>query len=458
VNDLRGFVNLEQDRDWLLLVSWLVAALRPTGPYPVLVLQGEQGSGKSTVARILKCLLDPAAVNVRTPPREERDLMIAATNNWALAFDNLSGLRFWLSDALCRLATGGGFGTRELYSDADEILFDAQRPVIANGIEDIITRGDLMDRSIILHLPPIAKEERKPEADLWNDFKKASPRILGALLEAVCVALRELPGVNLPALPRMADFAEWVTAAEGTLPWPKGAFLAAYSDNRAGAVESIFEADTVASAVREMMEMRSEWAGTATELLEVLEGYVPEKMRKTKHWPNGPRQMANRLRRAASCLRQAGVEVVFGEREPASRRRLIRIESFSLGPIGPMGPDEEDGPPTLGISREEGGTKGGPKGLEENGMGPDMVPTKPQVGGFRTQRTQRDQRKHLYSNDEIDDSWPEDSVEEEPPEEDVGTVGPFLGGRIPTTSGRYSRGPVPASGNLVCPDDADVLF
>src|SRR5437868_13535290 len=94
-----------------------IAAFRPTGPYPILMLQGEQGTAKSTTTRILRSLIDPNVSPLRTVPRNERDLMIAATNSWAQCFDNLSHIPLWFADALCRLATGGGFATRKLRTD-----------------------------------------------------------------------------------------------------------------------------------------------------------------------------------------------------------------------------------------------------------------------------------------------------------------------------------------------------
>ena len=142
--------------------------MRPTGPYPVLILQGEQGTAKSTAAKVLRLLIDPSAAPLRTAPLDERDLMIAARNGWIIALDNLSGLSSWLSDALCRIATGGGVSTRELYSDTDEVLIDVQRPIILNGIDDIATRQDLIDRSIIINLEPIPENKRKPEAEFWQ--------------------------------------------------------------------------------------------------------------------------------------------------------------------------------------------------------------------------------------------------------------------------------------------------
>src|SRR5262249_54746306 len=154
---------------------------------------GEQGSAKSTFSTILRSLVDPNTAPLRALPREDRDFFIAANNGHLLAFDNISGLPHWISDTLCRLATGGGFAVRQMYSDDDEVLFDACRPVILNGIEDIVTRPDLADRAIFLTLEPIAEEDRKPEAELWAAFEPKRPKIFGALLDAMVVGLRDLP-------------------------------------------------------------------------------------------------------------------------------------------------------------------------------------------------------------------------------------------------------------------------
>jgi hypothetical protein len=166
VETLRSFLNVQSDSDFVLVVSWALAVLRDRGPYPVIVLSGEQGSAKSTFSAILRALLDPNTAPLRALPRENRDLFIAASNGHLLAFDNVSGLPALLSDTLCRLATGGGFAVRQLYSDQDEVLFDAARPVILNGIEDIVTRPDLADRAMFLTLEPIPEEGRRPEAEL----------------------------------------------------------------------------------------------------------------------------------------------------------------------------------------------------------------------------------------------------------------------------------------------------
>jgi hypothetical protein len=266
---LRRFLNLARKSDdaWCLLVAWLLAALRPTGPYPVLVLYGEQGSAKSSTVRVLRALVDPNAAALRTTPREERDLVIAATNGWLIALDNLSHLSDWLSDALCRLATGSGFATRELYTDADETIFAAQRPIVLNGIEEVATRGDLLDRAIILYLPTIPDDQRQDEKVFWGEFEQARPQILGAILDMVSSALQHLPHTTLDLKPRMADFALWACAAAEACGWTAQNFLDAYRGVRDAVHDLTLEASPVGPLVRDFAQQHSSWEGTASELL-----------------------------------------------------------------------------------------------------------------------------------------------------------------------------------------------
>jgi hypothetical protein len=207
-----------------------------------LAISGEQGSAKTVLSKLLKALIDPNATPVRALSREQRELMIAVNNSYLLAFDNLSGLPDWLSDVLCRLATGGSFAVRQLYTDDEEVLFEAARPILLNGIEEVVSRPDLGDRAIFLTLAPIREAQRRPEAELWREFETARPLILGALLHAVVHGLQRINHVQLEALPRMADFALWAAACETAL-WPAGNFARVYAANRRAAIESIIEAD-----------------------------------------------------------------------------------------------------------------------------------------------------------------------------------------------------------------------
>jgi hypothetical protein len=343
VATLRSFLNVQSDTDFVLVVAWALAVLRNRGPYPVIVLSGEQGSAKSTFSAILRSLLDPNTAPLRALPREDRDLFIAASNGHVLAFDNVSGLPAWISDTLCRLATGGGFAVRQLYTDQDEVLFDAARPVILNGIEEIVTRPDLADRAVFLTLQPIPEEHRRPEQELWAAFDAERPRVLGVLLDAVVVGLKRLPETRLEKLPRMADFALWATACETAL-WPAGTFWSAYSGNRDEAVEGVIDADPIAAAVRAVMATRAVWTGTASDLLGAVAVVVGERVAKSKSWPDGPRALAGRQRRAATFLRKIGIEIGFG-RDGRERTRTITIRT-SQPSAAPEKPGEQPSAPS----------------------------------------------------------------------------------------------------------------
>jgi hypothetical protein len=324
IDSLAPFLNLASENDFVLIVAWLLGALRAGGPYPVLAIAGEQGSAKTVLSKVLRAVIDPSVAPVRALPRDERELFIAASNGHVLAFDNLSGLPPWLSDTLCRLTSGGAFSTRRLFTDQDEILFAAARPIILNGIEDIITRPDLADRAILLMLTPIAERQRRPENALWREFELVRPHILGALLDAAAHGLQMLPQVDPKRLPRMADFALWAAACEGAFR-PAGTLETAYSNNRRDAIENIVDADPVPACVREIMADRAQWTGSASDLLRAGTNVAG--------WPKNPRALAGRLRRAQTFLRALGIEIVFS-REGRLGTRTIKITAIGQSRSG----------------------------------------------------------------------------------------------------------------------------
>jgi hypothetical protein len=322
------FINLPSRNDFVLIVAWLLAAFRFGGPYPLLAVSGEQGSAKTVLCKLIKALIDPNSAPVRALAREERELMIAANNGYLLAFDNLSGLPPWISDALCRLASGGSLAVRQLYTDDEEVLFQAARPILLNGIEDVVDRPDLADRAIFLRLPPIGNARRRAEAEFWREFEAVRPRLLGALLDAVAHGLRPLAlagqACRPRGLPRMADFAHWVSACETAL-WPAGTFARAYAENRRAVIENLVDGDPVASQVRDLMARHKIWTGTAAELLRVgQEGAGNVKWGSTSGWPKNPRALAGRLRRAQPGLRALGIDIVF-IREGRAGTRTITV-------------------------------------------------------------------------------------------------------------------------------------
>jgi len=228
------------------------------------------------------------------------------------------------------------------------VLFQAARPTLLNGIEDVIARADLADRAIFLSLRPIREKERRSEAELWREFECRRPLILGALLDAAVHGLRGTGSVSSHHLPRMADFALWARACETGL-WPAGAFNRAYSINRKAVIRGIIDADPIATFVRELMSERTFWIGCAADLLRVGVQRTNQSSYSAS-WPKNPRALAGRLRRAQTFLRAIGIEVAFSREGPAGNR-IIRIQSccdetvYSVSTVSSVG-DEPGGAPT----------------------------------------------------------------------------------------------------------------
>ena len=308
----RNLLNVRDDDNFVLVVAWLLNALAARREHPVLVLNGGEGSAKSTLVAILQALTDPSCIPLGGLPRVERQLLAQASRSYLQVFDNISTLSIPMSDALCRLSTG-----------------DGARPIILNSIEEVVTRADLADRCLFIACEFIPDERRRPAAELWGEFERAHPQIFGLLLDALSHGLRMLPETHLDRLPRMADFALWATACEGAL-WPQGTFAAFYDTHRAEAVKKLIGADLVASAVRQLAAKRHVWTGTASELdtrLRALTGNVDF----PKAWPSDPARLATRLRQLASSLNKIGIHVSF-TRSGHDRTRLIAISTRTSTP------------------------------------------------------------------------------------------------------------------------------
>jgi len=330
LNELWPFVNVSRD-ERVLVAAWLVTSLRPCGPYPILGLHGEQGTGKTTSARVLRSLIDPSIANMRSTPRSVQDLMITATNSHVLAFDNLSHLEPWLSDALCTLSTGGGFATRALYTDSEEVVFNVMRPILLNGIAEVTSRADLMERTVLLTLPEIPKDERLPEGKFWRRFEVARPRILGVLVDALSAALRDVESIQPDELPRMADFATWSAAAEEALGFAPDTFAEAYQDNSNEANSIVLDASPVAVRVQQFLESPSRetnkaghprWEGTASELWDSINAYKGTQLPAPGGWPKTPAGLGVTLKRLAPNLRKVGVEV---RQRRTAKQRIIEL-------------------------------------------------------------------------------------------------------------------------------------
>lgn len=323
LSELRQFVNVT-DESWPLVLGWLVASLSPTGPYPMLWLLGEHGTAKSTSAGFLRDLVDPVLGARRPMPGKERDLMISASKCWILLFDNLTKVSEEQSNALSRLATGGGFATRMLYTDSEEVVFDVTRPVIVTGIQVRGVREDLQDRAITLELPVIAKGGRRREQEMEREFEAARPRLFGALLDAVACAIQRQDEVEPDGTVRMADAATWMTAAEPALGLPDGTIVAAFLSHQNATATSQLDADPTARLLTAHLLTHGNFEGTHSALLEALQAAAQTPTDRDE-LPRSAAKLSARLKEIAPVLRARGIEMHTPKRG-ASGTRLVRVE------------------------------------------------------------------------------------------------------------------------------------
>ncbi|MCY7344975.1 MAG: bifunctional DNA primase/polymerase [Pyrinomonadaceae bacterium] len=323
IGKLKSFLNVD-DENLTLILAWLVNCFRPDFPFPVLILSGEQGAAKSTASKVLRGLVDPSLVPFRSAPRNERDLIIAANNAWICAFDNLSNVPDWLSDALCRLSTGGGFGARTLFENEEETLFTAKRPIILNGIGDIANRGDLLNRALPIKLQAIPKHKRRLESEFWAAFEKEKTSIFSALVSAVSFALGQIENRTLPELPRMADFALWATAAEIGLGLKENDFIKAYTQNREDAHSIVLEDSIFAEVLQEFLSKKAtdgkykEAGILLKDLLTELKDTAGETRVKNKEFPKSSKGLRNAIERINPNLREIGIFTTFHGRTGAN--------------------------------------------------------------------------------------------------------------------------------------------
>jgi hypothetical protein len=315
------------------MVSFLVGVFLPEGGFSHLVLEGAQGSAKSTTARLLQALVDPNDAGLCGPPKNEDDATVTALDAGVLCYDNLSGCKASLADLFCRFSTGQGYRSRTLYSNLESTIARVRLPIILNGIDATVMRGDLLERCITLKLPAVNKANRLTEQGIWSDFAGMQPAVLGALLDAVSCGLRNLPGTTLADPPRMSDFATFVTACESSLPWRAGQFITAYTQVMESANCDLAESDPVASALVEWADQFIK-PGMSIEmvprdLLVQLNEVTSESPKDMRHWPPDGQSLAYRLARVGPVLRAQGLEV---RKLPRNKKARSRWQISRPGP------------------------------------------------------------------------------------------------------------------------------
>jgi energy-coupling factor transporter ATP-binding protein EcfA2 len=316
----------------LVVICNCVSFLIPTIPHPMLLLYGIQGSGKSVIFKLLKRLLDPSSIELLTLPKNESERIQQLEHHWLSFYDNVTRLPYWMSDTLCRAVTGSGFSKRELYSDDDDVIYAFKRCVGLNGINIAAQTGDLLDRAVLVGLTNIEKEKRRTEEELFTEFEKCKPEILGAFLGVLVKAMQLYPQVDPAELFRMADFTKWGCAISRALGNTEKEFLDAYGLKVKAQSEEAAHASPVATILLDSFSTAKEpWEGTPTQLYMRLNEHA--KMlgisTRQKAWPKAPNTLVRRLNELVPSLKSLGLDIETGIREGHGGPRRVRINTVT---------------------------------------------------------------------------------------------------------------------------------
>lgn len=334
-------LNVKGNENKLLLKCYIISLFLPEIPKPILMLHGEQGSAKSTLMELIKILVDPSIIHTLTFPRDINELIQQLYHNYVAYYDNVTNLREWISDQLCRVVTGSGFSKRVLFSDDDDYIYSLKRCIGFNGINLGATKADLLDRGLIIQLERLDKDKRLKIEDIWKNFDEIKQQLLGFMFDILVKVLRfkkQHSQLNLPGLPRMADYAECAEIISRCMGNPNNAFLNSYYKNIDLQTKEVLEASPVATCLRHFMLPRTVWEGTATSLLGELE-VIAEDVKVNIHgkmWPKAPNYLSRRLNELRSNLREIGI-IIEWSIDPNINTRVIKIKKVT--PVSYISPE-----------------------------------------------------------------------------------------------------------------------
>lgn len=336
VRTILEHVNITDSQDQLLFLVYLVSCFIPGFPHPVPNIYGGQGSAKSTVSKLLRKLVDPSRIEAASLPSDLTQLAQLVAHHWFLCFDNISWISPEQSDLLCKVVSGSGFSKRELYTDDEDIIYAIQHCLVLNGINLPATRPDLLQRSILFELPKVPDDKRRDEGKLFQEFEKDCPLILGAIFDAVSRALKIRPTVDIPNLPRMADFMVWGCAITEALGYSQDEFQKAYRSNIAMQNDEALAEHVESSLLIDLMEDRDEWFGRYSELLDEIKQLAKDQKIDEKLLPKSPNSLSRRLNELKPNLAEAGYEYSSRKGKGGQRIVTIRKESKNTATIAPI--------------------------------------------------------------------------------------------------------------------------
>lgn len=334
--------NIKGDENRLLLKCYIISMFIPGVPKVILMLHGEQGSAKTTLQELIKMLVDPSVVKTFAFPKDINEFIQQLAHHYVTFYDNISIIRDWVSDLLCRAVTGSGFSKRVLYTDDDDFIYSLKRCVGFNGINLGATKADLLDRGLIIQLERVSKSKWRKIDDIWKEFDEIRPQLLGYILDTLVKVLswRKTRSLNI-TLSRMADWTEYGEIISRCIGHKDSEFLTAYYNNIKLQTEEVLESSPVAIALIDYMsvlepELHSTSATKWLSLLEIRADMLGINTN-DKAWPKSANRLSHRLKELVTTLREIGLAIEWGT-DPATKRRTITVRKVS-SPSSPSSPN-----------------------------------------------------------------------------------------------------------------------
>ena len=363
---LDQLVNLKSERDRRLFKAYLVTLPLEHVGRPIFNASGAMGSGKTTIQRLIKRLLDPTAPEtVRFDPR---DFLQKAMHAYIVMLDNQNSIPEWAADTLCRLVTGEADSKRRLYTDDEDFIIELRRAALLNGINVPTDRGDVLDRSLVVELERIPDGERKTEEQIWEHFESEHPKLLGALFDTLSKAIALKRSLKLSRRPRLADWGEYAASVYEVMGWGAETFLKDWDEVVRVQNQATLDGSPVAQAIIKFMEDKEEYTATSSEMhskLKVVAAQLGVDVERDKAWPKSARWLWRRIKEVLPLLVAAGIEAGRGRDEAAKQITLRRFPTND-GSDGSSGESRTDKGETHANTNSDDGRSNGSHGA--NGM------------------------------------------------------------------------------------------
>lgn len=324
---LRKYINTDTNTFFLLVayITYLMAHPKAKGvPYPILMIQGEKGAGKSFFCNnVLRGLLDPSAISAMALPKQS-DFVITINGMSLVVIDNLRSLTKKQSDLLCTVATKGTIPKRTLYKTSEVTLLELHSPLVLNGIHDFVKESDLASRCLRVNLHPMQKGERRDEQELKAELAAAMPEIFGAMLTLASKAMAELPNVEVIHEARMMDYAKWIGALELVWGWTGGKLQKVYQKNVESLMASGMADDSLTIAFTNLLKKIPNGKAakyTPAQLLSKLQEYED-----SMYLPKGAGALSAKIKGQESSLNANGIYFKFGR----GAERYVMVSSKPL--------------------------------------------------------------------------------------------------------------------------------